>query len=120
MPKEYIVRLLFDRRHISLAIKQHNYIIGGICYRPYKEQRFVEIAFCAINSSVQVRGYGSKLMNALKVIAQRERKNITIYSYFYYLLFFFSFIFYFEMFLPSFLMIFYLHLKLVNIIRIHL
>ena len=34
MPKEYIVRLVFDRRHFSLAIKKDGVIIGGICYRP--------------------------------------------------------------------------------------
>lgn len=39
MPKEYIVRLVFDHRHFSLAIVKHQVIIGGICYRPYFEQR---------------------------------------------------------------------------------
>jgi hypothetical protein len=61
MPKEYIVRLVFDKRRISIAIQKKTRIIGGICYRPYYDQRFGEIAFCAINSSEQVRGYGTKL-----------------------------------------------------------
>ena len=43
MPKEYIVRLVFDRRHYSMAILYQNKVIGGICYRPYYEQRFAEI-----------------------------------------------------------------------------
>ena len=34
MPKEYIVRLVFDHRHISLAILRSGRTIGGICYRP--------------------------------------------------------------------------------------
>lgn len=75
MPKDYIVRLVFDKRHISLAIKSNEKIIGGICYRPYKDQRFGEIAFCAITASEQVRGYGTSLMNQLKVVAQRDSKK---------------------------------------------
>lgn len=72
MPKDYIVRLVFDRRHKSLAIKKQGRIIGGICYRPYHEQRFAEIAFCAISSKDQVKGYGTKLMNQLKDQMQKE------------------------------------------------
>lgn len=72
MPKDYIVRLVFDRRHRSLAIKRQGRIIGGICYRPYHPQRFAEIAFCAISSKEQVKGYGTKLMNQLKNQMQRE------------------------------------------------
>lgn len=72
MPKEYIVRLVFDKRHISLAITRSSRIIGGICYRPFKDQKFAEIAFCAVNSNEQVRGYGTMLMNQLKVVAQRS------------------------------------------------
>mmetsp|Transcript_10716 Transcript_10716/g.16240 ORF Transcript_10716/g.16240 Transcript_10716/m.16240 type:complete len:433 (+) Transcript_10716:87-1385(+) len=72
MPKEYIVRLVFDRRHFSLAIKKDGVIIGGICYRPYMDQRFAEIAFCAVNSTEQVRGFGTILMNHLKYRVQKE------------------------------------------------
>ena len=73
MPKEYIVRLVFDRRHLSLAIIREGRIIGGICYRPYYEQKFGEIAFCAINGSEQVKGYGTLLMNHLKSHVQKDR-----------------------------------------------
>lgn len=73
MPKEYIVRLVFDKRHYSLAICKSGRIIGGICYRPYYEQRFGEIAFCAINGTEQVKGYGTILMNNLKNHVQKER-----------------------------------------------
>lgn len=72
MPKEYIVRLVFDRRHKTLAIRKGNHIIGGICYRPYSPQRFAEIAFCAISSTEQVQGYGTILMNQLKSHVQTE------------------------------------------------
>lgn len=63
MPRPYIARLVFDRRHKSLAIlsddPQHKggdeEIIGAICYRGFSEMRFAEIAFCAVNSSHQVK-----------------------------------------------------------------
>lgn len=54
MPKEYIVRLVFDRRHRAIALCRGDLVIGGICYRPYPEQRFAEIAFCAITATEQV------------------------------------------------------------------
>ena len=72
MPREYIVRLVFDKRHKSFAICLNGRIIGGICYRPYKEQRFGEIAFCAISATEQVRGFGTSLMNHLKKHVQVE------------------------------------------------
>lgn len=67
MPKEYIVRLVFDRNHHSMVIlKNGTHVIGGICYRPFQPNRFAEIAFCAINAADQVKGYGTRLMNHLK------------------------------------------------------
>jgi histone acetyltransferase len=68
---------VFDPRHTSLAILSRNpdlkdsddEIIGGICYRAFPDMRFAEIAFCAVNSTHQVKGYGTKLMNLLKSIA---------------------------------------------------
>jgi len=36
MPKEYIVKLVFDRHHESMAVlKNSSKVIGGICYRVY-------------------------------------------------------------------------------------
>lgn len=73
MPKEYIVRLVLDKRHISLAIRREKRIIGGICYRPYYEQQFGEIAFCAVSGTEQVRGFGTLLMNHLKHHVQKDK-----------------------------------------------
>jgi histone acetyltransferase len=75
MPKEYIVRLVFDRRHTTLAILKGGKVIGGVCYRPYMQQRFAEIAFLAISSQEQVRGYGTALMNELKNRVQKMSKS---------------------------------------------
>ncbi|KAL5697270.1 histone acetyltransferase [Ranunculus cassubicifolius] len=66
MPKEYIVRLVMDRSHKSVMVIRHNQVLGGITYRPFLSQRFGEIAFCAIKSGEQIKGYGTRLMNHLK------------------------------------------------------
>jgi hypothetical protein len=63
MPRTYIARLVFDRRHTSLAILSDDpvlkdtdeEVIGSICYRAFPEMRFAEIAFCAVNASHQVK-----------------------------------------------------------------
>ncbi|KAJ8599721.1 hypothetical protein CTAYLR_004762 [Chrysophaeum taylorii] len=72
MPRDYISRLVFDRRHVSLAILRDDAVLGGICYRPFRAQRFAEIAFCAITASEQVRGFGTRVMNHLKEHAKRS------------------------------------------------
>mmetsp|Transcript_13333 Transcript_13333/g.40338 ORF Transcript_13333/g.40338 Transcript_13333/m.40338 type:complete len:374 (+) Transcript_13333:120-1241(+) len=72
MPREYIVRLVFDRRHESLAVLRKDEVFGGICYRAYPEQKFAEIAFCAITASEQVSGFGTRVMNHLKERAKTE------------------------------------------------
>jgi len=46
--------------------------VGGIAFRPFKSQGFLEIAFCAITSTEQVKGYGTFLMNHLKAHAQSD------------------------------------------------
>ena len=54
MPKDYICKLMFDRKHQAIVIKktQGGKIIGGICYRVYEKDKFsfAEIAFLAITS----------------------------------------------------------------------
>jgi histone acetyltransferase len=107
MPKEYIVRLVFDSRHMTLVMKrkegiqsvipspapsevesvrsqpketkpqspqksptiskpagEKETVVAAVCFRPF--QSFAEIAFLAVNSKEQVRGYGTRLMNHLK------------------------------------------------------
>ncbi|KAL7068724.1 putative histone acetyltransferase protein [Cryptosporidium serpentis] len=66
MPREYIVRLVFDRNHYSFCLLKKGKVIGGVCFRPYFEQKFAEIAFLAVTSTEQVKGYGTRLMNHLK------------------------------------------------------
>ncbi|KHJ88900.1 Bromodomain protein [Oesophagostomum dentatum] len=67
MPKEYITRLVFDDRHRNMVLlKKGKGVIGGICFRPFPTQGFIEIVFCAITANEQVKGYGTHLMNHLK------------------------------------------------------
>ncbi|CDJ58157.1 histone acetyltransferase GCN5, putative [Eimeria maxima] len=66
MPREYIVRLVFDRNHYTFCLIKQQQIIGGCCFRPYFKQKFAEVAFLAVTSAEQVKGYGTRLMNHLK------------------------------------------------------
>lgn len=76
MPKEYIVRLVLDRKHESMVIvKDKRSVIGGVCYRPNRDQGFIEIAFLAISSLEQVKGYGTRLMNKLKDYCKDRNLN---------------------------------------------
>lgn len=71
MPREYITRLVYDRKHDSLAVLRPAGVIGGITYRMFPERGFCEIVFCAISSSEQVKGFGAALMNQLKEQVRR-------------------------------------------------
>ncbi|KAK9831383.1 hypothetical protein WJX81_008254 [Elliptochloris bilobata] len=72
MPKEYIARLVLDRRHRSVAIvRRDGAVLGGVTYRPFgPPQRFGEIAFCAVTANEQVKGFGTRLMNHTKEAAK--------------------------------------------------
>ncbi|KDD73121.1 hypothetical protein H632_c2512p1 [Helicosporidium sp. ATCC 50920] len=81
MPKPYIVRLVFDRRHRSAVLWRRGGVIGGITYRPFYPAQegapvFAEIAFCAVSQSLQVSGFGTRLMNWAKHFAL-ERDGCT-------------------------------------------
>lgn len=75
MPRPYVSRLVFDRKHESLALMKRTdgeyTVMGGCCYRPFRDQEFGEIAFLAISHTEQVRGYGTRLMAQTKERAKR-------------------------------------------------
>ena len=57
MPREYIVRLVFDRNHRSMCICKRKAdgevkVVGGICFRPFHSQSFAEIVFCLAAGTV--------------------------------------------------------------------
>lgn len=47
-------------------------VVGGITYKGFFDRGFIEIVFCAISSTEQVKGYGSYLMNHMKEQAKKE------------------------------------------------
>jgi len=81
MPKEYIARLVFDRKHKSLALirTSDSVALGGICFRSFSTQSFLEIVFCAVTQSEQEKGYGSHMMNHLKVLNRQIQNNRLLY-----------------------------------------
>lgn len=72
MPLEYVTRIVFDRHHRTLALMKGNKVIGGICYRGFWSLGLLEVVFCAVSSHVQLKGYGSYIMNQLKTYAIRN------------------------------------------------
>jgi len=72
MPREYITRMVFDKKHKTLALIKYKNPIGGICFRTFKEQGFIEIVFCVVVQNEREKGYGSFLMNHLKHYAKKE------------------------------------------------
>ena len=76
MPRPYVARLVFDRKHESTTMIKRlpggeEVVMGGCCYRPFPEQGFSEIAFLAISHNEQVRGYGTRLMAHTKERAKQ-------------------------------------------------
>ena len=79
MPKEYIARLVYDKTHGSMAVvRKPLTVLGGITYRAFMERNFAEIVFCAIASTEQVQGYGSRLMSHVK---DHVREDFNIWNF---------------------------------------
>lgn len=75
MPRDYIIRVLFDRSHRCICIlknEKSNEVQGGICFRPFHSQGFAEIVFLAITESQKHKGFGTKVMNHLKEHVKTE------------------------------------------------
>jgi histone acetyltransferase len=81
MPGEYIVRLVFDRNHLSMVAKREGRVIGGCCFRCFEGQMFAEIAFLAISYNEQVKGFGTYLMNNLKNWVMEHKKVFYFLTY---------------------------------------
>jgi histone acetyltransferase len=73
MPRDYLVRMIFDRRHYTYTMfRDDGSIVGGLCFRPFAHRGFAEVVFLAISSGDQVRGKGTRLMNHYKEYCKRE------------------------------------------------
>lgn len=62
----YISRLVFDIKAFTVIIFYQGRAHGGICSRVFDEEKFIEIAFCAVDYQLQGKGHGRLLMNYLK------------------------------------------------------
>jgi histone acetyltransferase len=73
MPRDYLARMIFDRRHLTFTMYRDNgTIVGGLCFRPFVHRGFAEVVFLAIAQGEQVRGKGTRLMNHFKEYCKRE------------------------------------------------
>lgn len=72
MGAEYVARLVFDYNAITVMIMHNGVVMGAICSRVFYEEEFIEIVFCAVESSLQNSGYGRLAMNYLKTTIQVE------------------------------------------------
>jgi histone acetyltransferase len=60
----------------TVVILHAGIVHGAISYRIFPDERFIEIAFCAVGSSLQARGYGRFIMQYFKTVIQ----SIEIYD----------------------------------------
>jgi histone acetyltransferase len=73
MPRDYVVRMIFDRRHMTYAMyREDGSIVGGLCFRPFADRGFAEVVFLAIAQGEQVKGRGTRLMNHFKEYCKHE------------------------------------------------
>ncbi|QGI87755.1 hypothetical protein CEK25_002711 [Fusarium fujikuroi] len=67
MSKDYIERHVNDPKYRSIAIvRKPQETIGGITFRQIGTWNVAEVAFCAVSSKEQIKGYGAALMDHLK------------------------------------------------------
>ncbi|SCV48380.1 probable histone acetyltransferase [Fusarium fujikuroi] len=67
MSKDYIERHVNDPKYRSIAIvRKSQETIGGITFRQLGTWNVAEVAFCAVSSKEQIKGYGAALMDHLK------------------------------------------------------
>ncbi|OHT12907.1 acetyltransferase, GNAT family protein [Tritrichomonas foetus] len=72
MGSEYVSRLVFDFNAVTVMIMHQGIVNAAICSRVFYKEVFIEIVFCAVESSLQSRGYGRLAMNYLKRVIQIE------------------------------------------------
>lgn len=70
MPENYISKLVFNKYHKTVVLIKDGVVMGGICFRLFLERNFAEIAFCAVSSKQQIRGFGGHLMAQVKTYLQ--------------------------------------------------
>jgi histone acetyltransferase len=66
----YITRLVFDFQAESVCLFYGDEVVAAISSRVFAEQQMIEIAFCAVLSDFQARGFGRLSMSFLKSVVQ--------------------------------------------------
>lgn len=72
MPREYILKQVFDRKHKTLCMFHGDEMIGAVCFRAFFERRFCEVVFLAVDFHSQIRGNGSFVMCLFKEYFKAE------------------------------------------------
>lgn len=67
----FIIIIIFNRKHKTLALIKDGRVIGGICFRMFPTQGFTEIVFCAVTSNEQVKVY-NKGLNLYSVFSSEK------------------------------------------------
>lgn len=73
MPRDYLVKMIFDRKHYTYTmLRENGSVVGGLCFRPFVHRGFAEVVFLAVASGDQVKGKGTLLMNHFKEHCKRD------------------------------------------------
>ncbi|KAF5602502.1 histone acetyltransferase [Fusarium pseudocircinatum] len=82
MPKDLIDRHVNDPEYRSIAIvRMPQETIGGITFRQLGTWNVAEVAFCAVSSEEQVKGYGAAPMDHLKDYIKAASPMIHLLTY---------------------------------------
>ncbi|KAL0265553.1 UNVERIFIED_CONTAM: hypothetical protein PYX00_011265 [Menopon gallinae] len=72
MPREYILKQIFDAKHRTMCMFCGEEMVGAICFRMFFEQRFCEVVFLAVDFRSQIRGNGGFMVSLFKEYFKAE------------------------------------------------
>lgn len=72
MPREYILKQVFDPKHKTMCMFCGEEMVGAICFRVFFEQRFCEIVFLAVDFRSQIKGNGGFMASLFKEYFKAE------------------------------------------------
>lgn len=72
MPREYILKQVFDSKHKTMCMFCGEEMVGAICFRVFFEQRFCEIVFLAVDFRSQIKGNGGFMASLFKEYFKAE------------------------------------------------
>lgn len=72
MPREYVLKQVFNTKHKTMCMFYKDTLVGSICFRPFSHQRFCEVVFFSIDFQSQIRGNGGFMMCLFKEYFKSE------------------------------------------------